>query len=75
MKVWVKVTGYLVYRAGFGEKEFELEEGATVGELLGRLGLGRDRPYLVTRQGRATRLAEALSDGDRLMVAPFYSGG
>ncbi len=75
MKVWVKVSGYLVYSAGFGEKEVEIEEGATVGELLERVSLSRELPRLITRRGQAVALSEVLFDGDRLMVAPFYSGG
>lgn len=75
MRVRVKVSGYLVYSAGFDEKEFELEDGATVGDLLDSISLGREPPRLVTRQGKAVGPGEPLRDGDRLMVAPFYSGG
>ncbi|MEO7836442.1 MAG: sulfur carrier protein ThiS [Acidimicrobiales bacterium] len=56
----------------------ELGDGATVGDLLGVLGLG-GRWVLVERNGEPVRRAElsstALVDGDRLELVRAVAGG
>jgi sulfur carrier protein ThiS len=75
MKVLVKLIGPLIYAAGFSEKEIDAPEEATVGSILAALDLPKDRPRIVTRNGRAVTPAEVLAEGDRLVVSPLYSGG
>jgi sulfur carrier protein ThiS len=75
MKVTVKLIGPLVYAAGFSEKELALAGPATADELLARVHLGRNRPTIVTRNGKAIAPHDALEDGDRLVISPIYSGG
>lgn len=75
MKVTVKLIGPLVYAVGFSEKELTLAGPATAGELLDRVHVGKDRPTIVTRNGRAVGPPDALEDGDRIVISPIYSGG
>ena len=75
MKVTVKVIGPLIYVAGFSEKELALTGPATADDVLARVHLGKHRPTIVTRNGRAVAPLDALEDGDRLVISPIYSGG
>ena len=75
MKITVKLIGPFIYQAGFSEKVFDLPDSATLEEILGRIRIGEDRPRIVTRNGGAIRPPDPLRDGDRIVVAPVYSGG
>ena len=75
MKVTVKLIGPLIYAAGFSEKELTLTGPATAGEVLARVTVEKGRPTIITRNGRAVSLVDALEDGDRLVISPIYSGG
>ena len=75
MKVTVKLIGPLIYAAGFSEKEVEVPEAATSEKLLELVGIGPDRPRIVTRNGKAVGPAEAFAEGDRIVISPLYSGG
>jgi sulfur carrier protein ThiS len=75
MKITVKTAGYLVHQLGFSEREFSFENRPTLEEALAAAGLKPDRPCVVTRNGQAIKSGELLQDGDRLFIAPIYSGG
>ena len=75
MKITIKLIGPFIYAAGFSEREFETSEPATVEGLLKLARIGKDRPRIVTRNGRAIGQADELRDGDRVVIAPVYSGG
>jgi molybdopterin converting factor small subunit len=75
MKVTVKLIGPMIYATGFSEKVLELPEGATTDDLLAQIKIEKDRPKIVTRNGKAVSQADALSDGDRVVISPIYSGG
>jgi len=75
MKVTVKLIGPLVYAAGFSEKELALAGPATAGELLARANVGKNRPTIITCNGKAVSPLDVLADGDRLVISPIYSGG
>jgi len=75
MKIVVKLIGPLIYEAGFSEKELELADGASVDGLLDLIALTKSRPKVVTRNGLAVAPGEPLEEGDRIAVAPLYSGG
>lgn len=75
MKVTVKVIGPLVYAVGFSEKELALAGPATAGDVLALVNVGKSRPTIVTRNGKAVAPLDALEDGDRLVISPIYSGG
>ncbi len=55
--------------------ELDLEQGATVGHALGRLGLKEGDVGLVVRNGISLEAHEALRDGDILLIFPPLSGG
>ncbi|MFI5042554.1 MAG: MoaD/ThiS family protein [Acidimicrobiales bacterium] len=75
MTVTVKLVGGLVHTLGFSERVVELTAAATVADLLDALGVARDRPLIVGRNGWAIDVADGLADGDRIMVSPVFSGG
>jgi molybdopterin converting factor small subunit len=75
MRVTVKLIGPMIYAAGFSEKILELSDGATTDDLLAQIRIEKDRPKIVTRNGKAVSQADALSDGDRVVISPIYSGG
>jgi len=75
MKIKVKLIGPLIYEAGYSESEIEVPEDTTAEALLDRIPLPRERPRIVTRNGRAVALREILADGDRIAISPIYSGG
>lgn len=75
MKVTVKMVGSFVHSAGFGEKTFDLALGATTDDLLETLKIEKSRPMIVARNGQAVTPGEKLEDGDRVVIAPIFSGG
>lgn len=75
IRITLKLIGPFVYKAGFSEKTIEVEAGATVESVINSINLDPSRPRIVTRNGRAVTPAEKLEDGDRLVIAPIYSGG
>lgn len=75
MKLQVKIIGPLIYSVGFSEKVLEVVEGITPDGLSDLLGLPKDRPRIVTRNGAAVASNEPLAEGDKIAVSPIYSGG
>jgi sulfur carrier protein ThiS len=75
MKILVKLIGPLMYDAGFSEKEVEVPEETTAEALLDAIHISKQRPKIVTRNGKAVAAGELLREGDRVAVSPLYSGG
>ena len=75
MKIRVKMIGPLIYEAGFSEKEIEIPSETTADGLLDLIHLSKQRPKIVTRNGKAIAPDERLEDGDRIAISPLYSGG
>jgi molybdopterin converting factor small subunit len=75
LKVRVKMIGPLMYEAGFSEKEVDVTAGTTADALLDLIAVSRQRPRIMTRNGRAVAPEEVLEDGDKIAVSPIYSGG
>ncbi len=75
MKVTVKMIGAFVHSAGFSERTFDLAPGMTTDELLETLKIEKSRPMIVARNGNAVATGERLEDGDRVVIAPIFSGG
>jgi MoaE-MoaD fusion protein len=76
VKVTVKLFAGLRERAGTGERELELTEGASLGDVWPALGLGEEPDGLLYAVNR--RYAEpgtALAAGDEVAVIPPVSGG
>ena len=76
MRVTVRLFAALRERAGAGQVELELPEGATAGDVFPALAIGAEPAglaYAVNRE-YAERSA-ALSDGDEVAVIPPVSGG
>ena len=75
MKIQVKIIGPLIYAAGFSEREMEVPDGTTADGLTALLGIPKERPRIVTRNGAAVAPDAPLSEGDKIAVSPIYSGG
>jgi molybdopterin converting factor small subunit len=75
MIVRVKLIGPLMYEAGFSEKDIEVPAATTADALLDLVAVPRQRPKIVTRNGRAIAPEEVLEDGDKIAISPIYSGG
>jgi len=75
MKITVKLIGPFVQLFGFGEKEMEVAPATTIDGLLGLVAIDRERPKIITRNGRAVGPDEAVEAGDRIVISPIYSGG
>jgi len=75
MKIKIKMIGPLIYEAGFSEKEVDVPAETTADDLLDILHVSRQRPKIITRNGKAVAPNERFDEGDRIAVSPLYSGG
>jgi MoaE-MoaD fusion protein len=76
VQVQVRLFAGLRERAGFGEREVELEDGASAGDVWSRLDLGDEPAGLVYAVNRSyTGRDEPLADGDEVALIPPVSGG
>jgi molybdopterin synthase catalytic subunit/molybdopterin converting factor small subunit len=76
VQVQVRLFAGLRERAGFGEREVELEDGASAGDVWSSLDLGDEPAGLVYAVNRSyTERDEPLADGDEVALIPPVSGG
>jgi molybdopterin synthase catalytic subunit len=76
MRVRVKLFAALRERAGGGERELELGEGSTLGDVWSRLDLGPEPEGLLYAVNREYAGPDRpLGDGDEVAVIPPVSGG
>ena len=76
MRVTVKLFAGLRERAGWAERELELQPGARVGHVWGALGLADEPPGLLYAVNRAYAGRDReLADGDEVALIPPVSGG
>lgn len=75
MKITVKLIGPFIQALGFSEKDLEVPAGTTAEGLVGIVRLDKNRPRIITRNGRAITAGEQIAEGDRIVIAPIYSGG
>ncbi len=75
MKITVKLIGPFIYDAGYSEKDVEAPAAITLDALFDLLKIPKERPKIVTRNGRAVVPQDLLEDGDRIAISPIYSGG
>src|SRR5918911_810660 len=76
MWVTVRLFAGLRERAGFGERDVELADGASVGDVWQALGLGDEPAGLVYAVDREYAERErALAGGEEVAVIPPVSGG
>ncbi len=75
MTITVKLIGPFIHAMGFSEKRLDVPAGTTAEDLLGIVRIDKARPKIVTRNGRAIAPREEVGEGDRIVIAPIYSGG
>jgi MoaE-MoaD fusion protein len=76
MRISVRLFAGLRERAGYGERDLELPEGARLADVWPALGLG-DAPagLLYARNREYAGVDTALADGDEVALIPAVSGG
>lgn len=77
MKVRVQLESYLDQYAPGDEPRFSLEisDGATVGDLLRKLGVPGEQAAVLTLGDEAVDMTQQLKEGDRVTVIPPVAGG
>jgi len=75
MKIKLKTFGQFIYQSGFREKEVTIPHSITVVELLPLINLKKQFPMIITRNGKKIGHDDKIEDGDRIVIAPFFSGG
>lgn len=75
MTITVKLIGPFIQALGFSEKTMVVPAGITADGLLDLVRLDKSRPRIITRNGRAIASTEQVAEGDRIVIAPIYSGG
>jgi sulfur carrier protein ThiS len=75
MKITLKLVGGFIHTVGFSQKELDVEPGTTVDDLLTLIAIDRQMPMVIARNGIGARVEEEVQPGDRVMVAPVFSGG
>ena len=75
MKIKLKIFGQFIYQSGFREKEVTIPHAITVAELLPLINLKKQSPMIITRNGKKINPDDKIEDGDRIVIAPFFSGG
>jgi sulfur carrier protein ThiS len=74
MKIQVVLIGQFIPRLGFSQKEVEVPATFTAGDLAARLGLG-EVDKVIAKNGQGIASGEPLKEGDRVVIAPIFSGG
>lgn len=75
MRITLKIIGPFIVTAGFSEKTVDLADGATAETVVSLINLKNPKPMIMTRNGVSLRPQDALREGDRVVIAPIYSGG
>jgi sulfur carrier protein ThiS len=75
VRITLRLTGGLAHKVGFSHKELDVEPGTTIADLHERFAIDPAWPMIIARNGCAVDSHERLEQGDRIMVAPVFSGG
>ena len=75
MRVTIRAHGVLRAEANISCEEIVMPEGATLGDLLDKVGIRRDAPALSVVDGRVAGVDQALSEGSEVSVFARVSGG
>ncbi|HAM36386.1 MAG TPA: hypothetical protein DEB40_05945 [Elusimicrobia bacterium] len=74
MRIKVRLFGHFIQRFGFTEHELEVSAPFTAAKLIARLGM-EGVPHMMAKNGKAIRPSQRLKNGDRIVIAPIFSGG
>ena len=77
MKVKVELQAYLEQYSPNGNDlfDYELPEGASVGDLVARLGMPPDLASVIIVSDQNTDPSHTLKEGDRVTLIPPLAGG
>jgi sulfur carrier protein ThiS len=75
VRITLRLTGGIAHKVGFSHRELDVEPGTTIADLLARFAIDLGWPMIIARNGWAVDAHERLEPGDRVMVAPVFSGG
>jgi molybdopterin synthase sulfur carrier subunit len=77
MMIQVELQAYLEDYSpdGAGKFSYEMPDGATVADLIRRLGVPEELASVITIGNEAIDTSQALKEGDRVTVIPPVAGG
>jgi molybdopterin converting factor small subunit len=75
MKVTVKHFATLKPDTGQGPMEVKLAQGATVGDLLSKLGIEPDEVGILIVSGKQATFGQKLKDNELVTLIPHIGGG
>ena len=77
MRIRVDLQAYLEDYSPDGQDKFsyELPDGATVADLIHKLGVPEELASVITIGDEAVDASQALTEGDRVTVIPPVAGG
>ena len=75
MQITFRLTARIAHKADFSHKELDVEPGTTIADLLARFAIDPAWPMIIARNGWAVDAVEPLEPGDRILIAPIFSGG
>ena len=73
--LYATLSKYLPPGAQNRKAVIEVQDGATIREVLSHLGIPQDLPNILLTNGRQTSEETVLKDGDALSVFPPLAGG
>ncbi|MGC9208644.1 MAG: MoaD/ThiS family protein [Nitrososphaeria archaeon] len=71
----VELAGPYIYQYGGRLHTVEVDEGAKVEDVLKKLGITERIYIVIIKNGKAAKLDDPLSEGDKLIVFPPVGGG
>lgn len=82
MKISLKMLGglrvFLPTAGEFSRCDLELSEGATINDVIARVGLAADRPFFIMFDGKKIQeddYSAPLKEGDEVIMFPPVKGG
>ena len=77
MKIQVELQAYLEDYSPDGQDKFayEMPDGATVADLIRKLGVPEELASVITIGDEAIDASQALNEGDRVTMIPPVAGG
>jgi len=75
VRLFTTLTHYLPPESDGTSFQAEIEDGATVHELIAQVGIPAHLPHIVMVNARRVSLGNALKDGDTVSLFPAIGGG
>lgn len=73
--LYASLAKFLPPEGSGNSSALEVEDGASIGDLLALVKVPEDSPRIIFVNGRHAQLSQELADGDRVAVFPPIAGG